>query len=63
MIMFKCKFFYNYSCLIASIGLLLAADLAGAIPKIKPIKVATKNESKIEFKDKIVSIPVESSKR
>ena len=56
--MFKCKLSYNYSCLIASIGLLLAADFAGAIPKIRPIKVATINASKIEFIDKIVSIPV-----
>ena len=51
-------FFHNYSCLIASIGLLFAADFAGAIPKTKPIIVATKNDNKIELSDKMVSIPV-----
>ena len=46
----------------ASIGLLLAADFAGTIPNTNPINVATKKDNKIEFKDKIVSIPVANSK-
>ena len=46
----------------ASIGLLFAADLAGAIPKTKPINVATKKDTNIELKDKMVSIPVEISR-
>jgi len=41
---------------------LFAADLAGAIPNIKPIKVATKKDNKMELSDKIVSIPVVTSK-
>ena len=58
----KKVFFHSYSCLIASIGLLLAADFAGAIPKINPINVATKNDNKIELKESMVSIPVVISK-
>jgi hypothetical protein len=37
---------------------LFAADLAGAIPKINPIAVATKKDNVIELIDNIVSIPV-----
>ena len=45
----------------ASIGLFFEADFAGAIPKINPIAVATKKESNIELKERMVSIPVASS--
>ena len=46
----------------ASIGFLFAADLAGKTPKIKPIKVATKKDNKIEPTDTIVSISVAISR-
>lgn len=47
----------NYSDLKASIGLFLAAALAGNIPKTNPTITAIKNESIMEFMDKTVSIP------
>ena len=46
----------------ASIGLLFAADLAGAIPNTNPIIVATKKEIKMELAESMVSIPVETSR-
>ena len=52
---------FFYSRLMASIGFLLAADFAGKTPNASPMKVATKKDKIMEFKESMVSIPVANS--